>query len=117
MQCSDACAYANGRYFARGLKAQREDLERMEVPAGFLAACAGAVRAKTPQALRAFCRARREHPELSLAALGAELDPPASKSAMYHRVLRLQQIVEDAEVRRGDGPSGPVTREPSHVDG
>jgi len=56
MQCSDACAYANGRYFARGLKAQREDLERMEVPAGFLAACAGAVRAKTPQALRAFCR-------------------------------------------------------------
>ena len=56
MQCSDACAYANGRYFARGLKAQREDLERMDAPAGFLAACAGAVRAKTPQALRAFCR-------------------------------------------------------------
>ena len=73
--------------------------------------------AALPPALRAFCRARREHPELSLAALGAELDPPASKSAMYHRVLRLQQIVEDAEVRRGDGHSGPVTREPSHVDG
>ena len=73
--------------------------------------------AALPPALRAFCRARREHPELSLAALGAELDPPASKSAMYHRVLRLQRIVEDAEVQRGDGPSGPVTREPSHVDG
>ncbi|OUO35577.1 DNA-binding protein WhiA [Olsenella sp. An290] len=50
-----------------------------------------------PPALRAFCRARRAHPELSLAALGDELDPPASKSAMYHRVLRLQQVVEEAE--------------------
>ena len=50
-----------------------------------------------PPALRDFCRARRENPELSLAALGAELDPPASKSAVYHRVLRLQEIVEAAE--------------------
>ena len=53
--------------------------------------------AALPPALRAFCVARRAHPELSLAALGEELDPPASKSAMYHRVLRLQEIVEDAE--------------------
>ena len=50
-----------------------------------------------PPALRAFCRARREHPELSLAALGEALDPPVSKSAMYHRVLRLQEIVDAAE--------------------
>ena len=35
-----------------------------------------------PPALRDFCRARRANPELSLAALGAELDPPASKSAV-----------------------------------
>lgn len=53
--------------------------------------------ATLPPALRAFCDARRAHPELSLAALGAELDPPASKSAMYHRVLRLQELVEAAE--------------------
>ena len=53
--------------------------------------------AALPPALRAFCQARRAHPELSLAALGEELDPPASKSAMYHRVLRLQEIVEAAE--------------------
>lgn len=57
-----------------------------------------------PPALAEFCRARRAHPELSLAALGAELDPPASKSAMYHRVLRLQEIVEEAE---GEGESEP----------
>ena len=50
-----------------------------------------------PPALRDFCRARRANPELSLAALGAELDPPASKSAVYHRVLRLQELVEAAE--------------------
>lgn len=50
-----------------------------------------------PPAVRAFCQARRDNPELSLAALGEELDPPASKSAMYHRLLRLQRIVEDAE--------------------
>ncbi len=57
--------------------------------------------AALPPALRAFCVARRAHPELSLAALGEELDPPASKSAMYHRVLRLQEIVEGAEKDQG----------------
>ena len=46
-----------------------------------------------PPAVREFCVARREHPELSLAALGETFDPPASKSAMYHRLLRLEQIV------------------------
>ena len=56
-----------------------------------------------PPALREFCRARRAHPELSLAALGEELDPPASKSAMYHRVLRLEEIVVEAEQARDKG--------------
>ena len=58
--------------------------------------------ATLPPALREFCRLRRENPELSLAALGELLDPPASKSAMYHRVLRLQELVGEA-----DGHSGP----------
>ena len=53
--------------------------------------------AELPPALREFCRVRRAHPELSLAALGEMLDPPASKSAMYHRVLRLQALVGEAE--------------------
>ncbi len=48
---------------------------------------------RLPPAVREFCVARREHPELSLAALGETFDPPASKSAMYHRLLRLEQIV------------------------
>lgn len=50
-----------------------------------------------PPALRSFCEVRRANPELSLAALGQEMDPPASKSAMYHRVLRLQQLVDEAK--------------------
>ncbi len=50
-----------------------------------------------PPALREFCELRVRHPEMSLADLGKMCDPPASKSAMYHRVLRLQQIgKEDA---------------------
>ena len=49
-----------------------------------------------PPALREFCLLRRANPELSLAALGEKCDPPASKSAMYHRVLRLQKLVEEA---------------------
>lgn len=48
-------------------------------------------------ALREFCELRRANPELSLAELGALLDPPASKSAMYHRVLRLRELVQAAE--------------------
>ena len=59
--------------------------------------------AALPPALREFCRVRRENPELSLAALGELLDPPASKSAMYHRVLRLQRLVEEASGAGGEG--------------
>ncbi len=66
---------------------QLELIDRVEEQLGF---------ASLPDALREFCEARREHPELSLAALGAELDPPASKSAMYHRVLRLQELLAEA---------------------
>ena len=49
-----------------------------------------------PPAVRKFCLLRRAHPELSLADLGQLQDPPASKSAMYHRLLRLQSLVEAA---------------------
>lgn len=56
------------------------------------AAEAAAGPAGLPPALREFCELRRANPELSLAGLGQLCDPPASKSAMYHRVLRLQQV-------------------------
>lgn len=47
-----------------------------------------------PPALLQFCAARREHPELSLRDLGAQMMPPLSKSALYHRVLRLEKLLE-----------------------
>ena len=47
-----------------------------------------------PPALMQFCVARREHPELSLRDLGAQMMPSLSKSALYHRVLRLEKLLE-----------------------
>ena len=59
--------------------------------------------AALPRAVRAFCELRRANPELSLADLGQELTPPASKSAMYHRLLRLQSIVDEARAASDAG--------------
>lgn len=47
-----------------------------------------------PPALASFCAARRAHPDLSLRDLGATMEPPMSKSALYHRVLRLEQLLK-----------------------
>ncbi len=47
-----------------------------------------------PPALLQFCQARRAHPDLSLRDLGAQMTPPLSKSALYHRVLRLEQLIK-----------------------
>ena len=53
--------------------------------------------AHLPRAVREFCLVRKGNPGLSLADLGAEMVPPVSKSAMYHRLLRLQNLVKEAE--------------------
>jgi DNA-binding protein WhiA len=47
-------------------------------------------------ALREFCQMRRDNPDLSLAELGQAHEPPLSKSALYHRVLRLQATLDEA---------------------
>lgn len=48
-----------------------------------------------PSALAEFCYARRENPDLSLRDLGATMNPPLSKSAMYHRLLRLEALLKE----------------------
>lgn len=48
-------------------------------------------------ALKSFCELRRAHPELSLRELGDQATPKLSKSALYHRVQRLEKILSDAE--------------------
>lgn len=62
-----------------------------------------------PHALAVFCSARREHPELSLRDLGDEMDPPLSKSALYHRLLRLEALVSEA--RGGEDETSEGNRE------
>ena len=56
---------------------------------------------RLPPALRDFCALRAEHPELSLRELGEEADPPLSKSAVYHRVRRLEELLAEARARNG----------------
>lgn len=52
-------------------------------------------------ALRQFCKLRLAHPEASLAEIGEISNPPSSKSAMYHRLLRLEAILEN-EMKKGN---------------
>lgn len=52
-----------------------------------------------PQVIEEFCKLREAHPDLSLRDLGEVSDPQLSKSALYHRVLRLEKLVEDARQR------------------
>ncbi len=48
-----------------------------------------------PPALQEFIRLRVTYPDASLKELGSKLDPPLSKSAMNHRVRRLEAMVAD----------------------
>ena len=57
------------------------------------------LREELPEALEDFCRLREAHPDASLRDLGEIADPPLSKSALYHRVLRLERLVAQAEGR------------------
>ncbi|WP_102371801.1 DNA-binding protein WhiA [Enorma phocaeensis] len=53
------------------------------------------LRGTLPQALSEFCDLREAYPDLSLRDLGAMCDPPLSKSALYHRVLRLEKLLAE----------------------
>ena len=48
-------------------------------------------------ALRDFMRLRLENPSASLKELGELADPPLSKSAVYHRVRRIEQLAEELD--------------------
>jgi DNA-binding protein WhiA len=49
-----------------------------------------------PPALRELAYLRLEHPDASLRELGEYADPPLSKSAVYHRIRRLEELAEEA---------------------
>ncbi len=50
---------------------------------------------RLPRALRELAELRLEHPEVSLRELGELADPPLSKSAVYHRIRRIEALASD----------------------
>ncbi len=63
-----------------------------------------------PPALRDLAALRLEHPEVSLRELGELADPPLSKSAVYHRIRRIEELAEMIDCKAGD-ESGKVGRD------
>ena len=56
-----------------------------------------------PVALQEYIRLRVAHPDASLGELGAFANPPLSKSAVYHRVRRIEQMAAEIDQRRARG--------------
>ena len=52
-----------------------------------------------PKALQDFIRLRVKYPEATLKELGEYADPPLSKSAVYHRVRRIEELAREAEAK------------------
>ena len=52
-----------------------------------------------PPALQDFIRLRVSYPDASLKELGERANPPLSKSAVYHRVRRIEQMAAEAGAR------------------
>jgi len=50
-----------------------------------------------PPALRELARLRVENPDVSLRELGELAEPPLSKSAVYHRVRRIEELAADLD--------------------
>lgn len=55
-----------------------------------------------PPALRELAQLRLEHPEVSLRELGELADPPLSKSAVYHRVRRIEELAAELLAETSD---------------
>lgn len=60
--------------------------------------------ASLPPALRELAELRLQHPDVSLRELGELADPPLSKSAVYHRIRRIEEL---AAKERGEGHGRP----------
>ena len=50
---------------------------------------------KLPPALREIIRLRVSYPDATLKELGERADPPLSKSAVYHRIRRIEQMARE----------------------
>ena len=48
-----------------------------------------------PKSLQEVCLLRLKHPEASIKELGEYANPPLSKSAVYHRIRRINEMLEE----------------------
>jgi DNA-binding protein WhiA len=64
-----------------------------------------------PPALRELAMLRLSHPDVSLRELGELAQPPLSKSAVYHRVRRIDEIAQEFASQAQEGPEAPVQSE------
>ena len=56
-----------------------------------------------PAALQQYIRLRVAHPEATLQELGEYANPPLSKSAIYHRVRRIEEMAAEIDERAARG--------------
>ncbi len=77
------CETANLRRTARAAQEQIRNIHAIDEALG--------IDALTPS-LRSVARARLRYPDLSIEELGKKMDPPLSKSATYHRLIRLSKL-------------------------
>ena len=52
---------------------------------------------RLPPALQDVIRLRVAYPDATLKELGEHANPPLSKSAVYHRIRRIEQLARDLE--------------------
>ena len=83
---------ANIQKSAEAAMAQLEAIRVLEATRGL---------ASLPPALRELAELRLEHPDVSLRELGELADPPLSKSAVYHRIRRLEELAVRHEPSTG----------------
>jgi cell division protein WhiA len=74
---------------------QLEDIQRLSATRGL---------ENLPPALRELAELRLAYPDVSLRELGELADPPLSKSAVYHRIRRIQELAADGEESDGTLP-------------
>jgi cell division protein WhiA len=63
---------------------------------------------RLPPALQELVSLRSEHPEVSIRELGEYADPPLSKSAVYHRIRRIEALAAELRARAAFDGHGPL---------
>ena len=63
-----------------------------------------------PPALEELARLRLENPDVSLRELGELADPPLTKSAVYHRVRRIEELAAESQSEHSRTRGGPKRR-------